>query len=84
MAARTIPPYTTITADDITWANVPMAAVFPDDVQNPVGRVTTLGVAQGEVGEAREAGLVPVDDVEAAVDEREAEVRPHPDRDADP
>ena len=41
-------------------------------------------VAEREVGEAREARLVRVDDVEAVARERELEARPHPQGDAEP
>ncbi|MDI9261189.1 SAF domain-containing protein [Alicyclobacillus sendaiensis] len=54
VAAQTIPPYTTITASDITWKEVPRVAVPGDLVTNPVGRLTVLGVAAGDPIESSE------------------------------
>ena len=60
----------------------------PRRIAEPVGREEArdperLGVAQGEVGDAREAGLEAVDDVEAALLQRQPEVRANADGDAE-
>ncbi|WP_304595925.1 SAF domain-containing protein [Alicyclobacillus sendaiensis] len=54
VASQTILPYTTITPSDITWKQVPRAAVPSDLVTNPVGRLTVLGVAAGDPIESSE------------------------------
>ena len=60
----------------------------PRRIAEPLGReergdAERLGVAQGEVRDARQSGLEAVDDVEASLLEREVEVRADADRDAE-
>ena len=47
VAVRTIPPYTLIQASDVAHKTIPSAAAHADDVADPVGRLTTLGIPMG-------------------------------------